>query len=302
MDLRQTYLPKILRTAQAFTLKTTFKLTRSDIYRWEKDEEERRIKEEGKREKTALATWRKLLMGLRIIQRVREEYGGDVDGAHSAEEVNPFTNPSRARKALEADTWLGPTLTGVPFSYIEDKDIGGGFLAEEDDPDGGGLLPKGHDAVEVRRRAGQLTIEDEKAPVGSDSLSGSPSADFDVMNCGLPNTDNREGVLTEAALDDKITVPRKTPTNRKKAAATVTGSEGKVSTNLVKRRAAPKRRAARKSETALRNHFSLHESDEDDNSDGEIATSKEIAVKRSARGKNNKDGSGPSRKRSCKTG
>ena len=177
MDERQTYLPKFFRTAQSFTLKTTFKLTRSDIYRWEKDEEERRIKEEGKREKTALATWRKLLMGLRIIQRVREEYGGDVD-AHSAEEVNPFTNPSRARKALQADTSLGPTLTGVPFSYIEDKDIGGGFLAEEDDPDGGGFLPKGHDAVEVRRRAGQLTIEDEKAPVGSDSLSGSPSADL----------------------------------------------------------------------------------------------------------------------------
>ena len=301
MDERQTYLPKTFRTAQAFTLKTSFKLTRPDTYRWEKDEEERRAKEEGKREKTALATWRKLLMGLRIIQRVREEYGGDVD-AHSAEEVNPFTNPSRARKALQADTWSAPTLTGVLFSYIEDKDIGGGFLAEEDDPDGGGFLPKGHDAVEVRRRAGQLTIEDEKDPVGSDSLSGSPSAEFDVMNCGPPNTDNREGPLTEAVLDNKITVRRKTPTNGKKAAATVMGSKGKVSTGLAKRRAAPKRRAARKSETALRNHFSLHESDEDDNSNGEITTSKEIAVKKSAKGKNNQDGSGQFRKRTCKTG
>ena len=122
------------------------------------------------------------------------------------------------------------------------------------------------------------------------------------MNCGPPNTDNREGALTEAVLDDKITVPRKPPTNGKKAAATVTGSKGKVSTDLAKRRAAPKRRAARKSETALRDHFSLHESDEDDNSNREITTSKEIAIKKSAKGKNTKDGSGPSRKRTCKTG
>ena len=292
MGERQTYLPNTFRTAQAFTLKITLKLTRLDMCRWVKDEEERRIKEEGKREKTALTTWRKLLMGLRIIQRVREEYGGDVD-AHSAEEVNPFTNPSRAKKALQADTWIGPTLTGVPFSYIEDKDIGGGFLAEEDDPDGGGFLPKGHDAVEVRLRAGEPTIEDGKDPVGSDSLSGSLSADSDVMNCGPPDTDEREGPLTEAVLARKITVPQKTSTNGEKAAATITGPKGKVSTNPGKR-VAPKREAARKSETALENHFSLHESDGDDNSNGEITTSKEIAVNKSAKERK--------RRRTCKTG
>ncbi|KAI4163371.1 MAG: hypothetical protein LQ342_003106 [Letrouitia transgressa] len=42
---------------------------------WEKDEEARRIKEEGKREKMALSMWRKMLTGLRIIERVRDEYG-----------------------------------------------------------------------------------------------------------------------------------------------------------------------------------------------------------------------------------
>ena len=103
------------------------KLTRSYICRWEKDEEERRIKEEGKREKIALATWRKLLMGLRIIERVREEYGGDAD-AHIVEEMNPFTNPGKANKSLQAD--VGGD--GDMFSYADGKeDIGGGFVGDE---------------------------------------------------------------------------------------------------------------------------------------------------------------------------
>ncbi|KAI4213525.1 MAG: hypothetical protein LQ351_003749 [Letrouitia transgressa] len=42
---------------------------------WEKDEEARRVKEESKREKMALSMWRKMLTGLRIIERVRDEYG-----------------------------------------------------------------------------------------------------------------------------------------------------------------------------------------------------------------------------------
>ena len=69
------------------------------ISEWEKEEEERKVKEEGKRERTALATWRKWLMGLRIIERVREEYGQDVD-AHLKEGMNPFTNQNKSSKSI----------------------------------------------------------------------------------------------------------------------------------------------------------------------------------------------------------
>ena len=58
---------------------------------WTQDEEERRIKEEGRREKNALALWRKWMMGLRVLQRVNLEYG-DNDGTYIADELNPFTN------------------------------------------------------------------------------------------------------------------------------------------------------------------------------------------------------------------
>ena len=270
-------------------LQVKVELTHSKMCRWEKDEEERRIKEEGKREKIALATWRKLLMGLRIIERVREEYGGGAE-AHIAEEMNPFTNPSRTKKALQADTVTNTALSRGPFSYADDiEDIGGGFLADDDDPNSGGFLPEGHDAVEVRRRAGELTIEDEKDPVDKGSMNGSPSADPDVMNCGPPDTDDSEGTLTEADLEDKVTVAQTAATDGKKAAATVTSPKGNVSTYYPKRRVAPKRKAARKSGTALKSHFCEDEDDEDDdeddNSNRGMLRSKEVAVKKPAKGK-----------------
>lgn len=253
--------------------------------RWEKEEEERRIKEEGKREKTALAMWRKWLMGLRIIERVREEYGGDAD-AHIAEEVSPFTNPSKAKKALQADTGAGSTRNQGPSSYADDKEaIEGGFLSDDDDDlDGGGFLPEGHDEVDVPRRAGELTIEDEKSP-----SNRSPPMNSRAVNRGPLDTDDSDGGLTEADFYDKVTVPKKASTNGKKAATTTSGPKGNN-----ERRAAPKRKAARKSETALKSHFFEHESNEDDNSNRGNLTSKEVAVKKPAKRKINKDESGPS--------
>lgn len=260
--------------------------------RWEKDEEERRIKEEGKREKTALATWRKWLMGLRIIERVREEYGGDAD-AHIAEEMNPFTNPSEAKKARQAGTGTGPTPERGPTPYADDKqEFGGGFLAEDEDVEGGGggFPREGHDEVEVPRRACELTIENQ---ADGGPLNGSPSMNSDVADRGPPHTDWSERAPTETDLDDKVTVPKKASTNGKKAATRISGPKENVPTNSPTRRALPKRKAARKSETALKSHFFEHESDEDGNGNRGSLT-KDVAVKKPAKRKSNRDGLGPS--------
>ncbi|KAL8744710.1 MAG: hypothetical protein Q9190_003068 [Brigantiaea leucoxantha] len=48
------------------------------VEEWGRDEEERRIREEAKREKVALGVWKKMLVGLRIVERVRDKYG-DVE-------------------------------------------------------------------------------------------------------------------------------------------------------------------------------------------------------------------------------
>ena len=261
--------------------------------RWEKDEEERRIKEEGKREKIALATWRKLLMGLRIIQRVMEEYGGDAD-AHMAEEMNPFINPSRAKKALQAEIVRGSTPRQGPFFNGNEEDIGGGFLANDDDPDHGDFSPEERDAVKVRHTADELAIEDEKDPVDSDPLADCPSADSAGKNCGPLKNDDCQRALTGPDLSGKATFSPKALTNGRKAAATVTGPKGKVPIDLPKKRAAPKRKAARQSETAFQSQIFEQEDGEVCDSDGQIPKSKEAAVGKSAKKNRNKNGSNPS--------
>lgn len=264
-------------------LEDEVKLTCSKMCRWEKDEEERRIKEEGKREKSALATWRKLLMGLRIIERVREEYGGDAD-ANLAEELNPFTNTSRAKKALQAETSTNAVLSRGPFAFAddEDEDIGGGFLVNDDSLNSGGSLPAGHDAEEDRRRAGELTIDDDKGLIEKGSLNGYSSADPDEMSCGLLDTDDGQGSLTEADSEDKVAVAQKASTNGKRAAETMTSLKGTYSR---KRRSAPKRKAAGNSETAFLSHSFEDESNKDDSRNRGVLRSKEVAVNKAIKRK-----------------
>ncbi|KAL8691843.1 MAG: hypothetical protein Q9218_003021 [Villophora microphyllina] len=129
------------------------------IREWEKDEEERKIKEEGKREKAALGMWKKLLIGLRIIERVRDEYG--ADGGAVREEVNPFTNRKK-RERVEKER--------SPTDRKED-DMAGGFMADGagGSDTGGGFLPEGHDTLDSDTGGGFLPDGyDEAAPADSE--------------------------------------------------------------------------------------------------------------------------------------
>ncbi|KAL8744971.1 MAG: hypothetical protein Q9184_007933 [Pyrenodesmia sp. 2 TL-2023] len=103
------------------------------VKEWEKDEEERRIKEEGKREKVALAMWKKLLVGLRIVERVRGEYG--AEGGTEKEEKNPFTNQMRKAKkqAPETGTNAAAAEGNVEMDLDKDDDMAGGFLPDNAD-------------------------------------------------------------------------------------------------------------------------------------------------------------------------
>lgn len=75
----------------------------------EKDEAERARKEDEKRRKAALSTWRNFLMGLRIADRIRQDYG-------HLDESDAFGHDGGAQKDTEA--------------YTHDEDMGGGFLPE----------------------------------------------------------------------------------------------------------------------------------------------------------------------------
>ncbi len=79
----------------------------------EKDEAERVRKEDEKRRKAAVGKWRKFLMGLRIVERIRQEYG-EID-----ESVSVFARGSTK----------GPAGAAL-CQEVGKEDMAGGFLPE----------------------------------------------------------------------------------------------------------------------------------------------------------------------------
>ena len=90
---------------------------------WVKDEAERTRKEDEKRTKAAISMWRKMLMGMRLVKRLREDYGDDAED--QADEINPWTN----RKGKEVDKDVE-----AQRRIMEQRgdDMAGGFNPESD--------------------------------------------------------------------------------------------------------------------------------------------------------------------------
>lgn len=114
----------------------------------EKDEEERRRKEDEKRRKVSLGKWRKFLMGLRIVERIRQEYG-EVD-----ESISVFGHS----KAIESAS-AAPTAG-------HDEEMSGGFLpegyeeeAEDQQNHTSNFFPVGDDESDGEGDDAGLTIE-----------------------------------------------------------------------------------------------------------------------------------------------
>ncbi|KAJ9248149.1 hypothetical protein DTO207G8_7590 [Paecilomyces variotii] len=150
---------------------------------WRADEAERRKKEQLKQEKRILQTWRKFLMGLRIAERVREEYGQDPN-ATEADSHNPFTNRRQTQRVPEEHE---PTPDPI--------DHGGGFLLPgQDDSDDGGLI------VEHNHPARPRSLGDGGAPKdeGEDKEDGMDlsSSDVDSLSSN-DNDDDSEPEYTE---------------------------------------------------------------------------------------------------------
>jgi xeroderma pigmentosum group C-complementing protein len=87
---------------------------------WEQEEERKRVREDEKRRKATLALWRKFVVGLRIAERIREEYGGE-------EEVNPFANKQVVAIPSSDDDNPENGAEGVSDS----EQLGGGFLTSD---------------------------------------------------------------------------------------------------------------------------------------------------------------------------
>ncbi|WEW59606.1 hypothetical protein PRK78_005080 [Emydomyces testavorans] len=89
---------------------------------WRAEDAQKRERERLKQEKLILSTWRKFIMGLRISERIQEEYGNAVE----AESHNPFVNRRNLQPSDE--------------DHIQGN--------ERDFQEGGGFLVHGEDAAE----------------------------------------------------------------------------------------------------------------------------------------------------------
>lgn len=130
---------------------------------WDKDEEERKRKSDSKREKAVLVAWKKMLVGLRIMRRMREEYGGDGNG-HLREEMNPFTNKKNrptweSQGNQEDENPIGENLAG---GFVIDESE----KAEESANEDGFLIDKSKEGDGRKNRRGILADEAEAAAEG----------------------------------------------------------------------------------------------------------------------------------------
>lgn len=112
---------------------------------WAADAAEKRKREQLKAEKRILQTWRKFLFGLRIAERVREEYGGDGVGDRERESHNPFAARQKSHQRDDAGEDYHEEERFREDSH-DAVDHGGGFLlpGEGDDADDG-LIVERHD-------------------------------------------------------------------------------------------------------------------------------------------------------------
>ncbi|KAF3921751.1 hypothetical protein ABW21_db0209901 [Orbilia brochopaga] len=105
------------------------------------DEEEKRLKEEGKREQVCLKMWKKFLIGLRIIERIEDDYGGEDELALS--NADKLGSESRANQDMQG-VQAGEDQETNDAEGSSDVEMGGGFIPDDnsDAEMGGGFIPE----------------------------------------------------------------------------------------------------------------------------------------------------------------
>ncbi|PHH66784.1 hypothetical protein CDD81_5916 [Ophiocordyceps australis] len=105
------------------------------IVELEKDEAERARKEDEKRRKTVLGRWRKFIMGLRIVERIRQDYG-DID-----EDVLVLGHEKKSDAAPESDADMGGGFLPEGYEEEEEPHVTSSFFPagdSDDENDGNG--------------------------------------------------------------------------------------------------------------------------------------------------------------------
>ena len=129
-----------------------------------KDEAERSRKEDEKRRKAAMGMWRKFLMGMRIVERIKHDYGhikddAEVFGRHP-------THASGATHADEDDMAGGFLPDGYEEEKVEEAHQKSGFfpVVDEDEDDGENTLEIDHGYGGYQGEASSAQASEPSAP------------------------------------------------------------------------------------------------------------------------------------------
>ncbi|KAJ5464056.1 hypothetical protein N7475_007191 [Penicillium sp. IBT 31633x] len=159
---------------------------------WRIEAAEKRKREELKAEKKILQTWRKFLFGLRIMERVRDEYGGgDPAADRERDSHNPFALQQKKRDE-DSDDYKEENIQEQQEEYNA-VDHGGGFLlpGHEEDADDG-LIVDHHDQQQSREGLSHTHIDDpDDEPLESDSRTAA-SPPLSISSNSVPELDDGE--------------------------------------------------------------------------------------------------------------
>ena len=120
---------------------------------WEEEEAIRQRKEDEKRLRLVLGVWKKMFLGLRVLDRMKREYQ-PAENEDLPDEFNPFTN----RKKLSAASSRTKGKASVETNG-EEHASASGFVDE--DTMAGGFFPPGHDEEEIIRPQPNAPQEEE---------------------------------------------------------------------------------------------------------------------------------------------
>ena len=130
---------------------------------WRAEQKEQRRKEDTKRTAAALHWWRKMLLGLRVLERMRVEY---ADAGGTEEEINPFVLKAKREGRAGGENRRD--------------------AAVEEEQEGGGFLPPGYEDEEPEAQnvsaedggAGGVLMEEDTTEVGGGFLVEDDANDF----------------------------------------------------------------------------------------------------------------------------
>jgi xeroderma pigmentosum group C-complementing protein len=260
---------------------------------WEADEAEKAKKEADKREKLVLSLWRKFFSGLRIVERMKAEYGEEVElpipKAKAAPKEKSTDEKSQWEVFQDHTDFEGGFLRedGHNRGNYANDDVemtGGFFPPSQEEPVHGDLtIDHGDKETETRTPVAEAAYQTPisltsalQQPVSNDSDEEGEADRMATNKAEEPSEE--EATLKHAARRKSIPSSRgrardragkPTPVSTRKRKSILVESSDEEATKLSERaptpppstRAAPKRKAARKSDAQVKSHFFAQGSD-----------------------------------------